>query len=540
MSTLNPTLASAPRITIIEPTIKRPTFSLVEANKLRVAAYARVSTEQDEQQSSYEAQVSYYTSYINNHEGWEFVEVFADEGISGTSTKKREGFQRMMAAAEAGKIDLILTKSISRFGRNTVDTLSAVRKLREKGIEVVFEKENLRTLDPKCEVMLTIMSSLAQEESRSISENVRWGKQKSMMDGKFAVAYKHFLGYQKGEDGRLEIVESEAAIVHKIYDLFLDGRTIRSIAEQLTREGIPTPAGKTIWSVSTIKSILSNEKYKGDALLQKTYVSDYLTKRVKRNQGEVQQVYLSNSHPAIIEPETFDLVQTELKRRSQDKSKLSNNSPFTTKIICMSCGEYFGHKVFHGNDKSRSDVWYCNHRYDGENKCDTPIIKESLLKASFLEALGQALAQSPAQNTPSVAALTKEANQHDQLIKARESAEKALEKATLELQALVADNTRRSQDQAEFLTKHQALSEKVELHKAALEKADTAIIEASGKKERQKRFLTATSDLCLDSLEYSDGLVSATLEKIKVSSIKNGKYILTFIFGNGQEIALER
>lgn len=243
--------------------------------KKRVAAYARVSTDSDEQFTSYEAQVDFYTRYIQSNPEWEFVAVYADEGITGTNTKKREGFNRMIQDALAGKIDLILTKSISRFARNTVDSLTTIRQLKEKGIEAYFEKENIYTLDAKGEVMLTIMSSLAQEESRSISENVTWGKRRSMEDGKFSLAYKHFLGYEKGDDGLPKIVEEEAKIVRKIYELFLAGNTVRAIASQLTNEGIPTPSGKVRWSVSTIMSILQNEKYKGDALLQKTYTVDF-------------------------------------------------------------------------------------------------------------------------------------------------------------------------------------------------------------------------------------------------------------------------
>lgn len=258
----------------------------------RVAAYARVSSDKDAALHSVSAQISYYNELISNHPGWEFAGIYADEGISGTNTKKRDGFKSMIADAKAGKINLILTKSISRFARNTVDTLQTVRDLKAIGVEVVFEKENIRTMDKQCEVLLTIMSSLAQEESRSISENVRWGQQRSMQEGNVAMAYGRFLGYRKGEDGKPEIVPAEAEIIKDIYRLFLDGMAIRNIARHLTDKKIPTPAGKEIWSVSTIKSILKNEKYKGDALRQKTFTVDYLTKTVKRNQGEYKQYYI--------------------------------------------------------------------------------------------------------------------------------------------------------------------------------------------------------------------------------------------------------
>ena len=319
-----------PDIEFIAPTktLQKQPFASVTRKK-KVAAYARVSTEQDEQQSSYEAQVDFYTRYIQSNPDWEFVEVFADRGITGTNTKNRESFNRMIQLALNGGIDIILTKSISRFARNTVDTLQTVRNLKAAGVEVIFEKENLHTFDSRCEMMLTIMSSLAQEESRSISENVRWGKQKSMRDGKVNLAYSHFLGYKKGPDGRPEIVEEEAVIIREIYDLFLSGRTLNEIAMMLTEMGVSTPAGKSKWCVSTVRSILSNEKYKGEALLQKTYTVDYLTKEVRKNTGEVPSVRVRNSHEAIIEPEVFDLVQEMLAENIKRRSKVRTKHPFS-------------------------------------------------------------------------------------------------------------------------------------------------------------------------------------------------------------------
>lgn len=385
-----------PKVTIIEPVIKHiQAEENLTPQKLRVAAYARVSTEQDEQESSYEAQVDFYTRHISSNPDWEFVGVFADRGITGTNTKNRDEFNRMIELALAGGIDLILTKSISRFARNTVDTLQTVRKLKAAGVEVIFEKENLHTFDPKCEVMLTIMSSLAQEESRSISENVRWGQQKSMRDGKVRVPYSRFLGYRKGMDGRLEIDKEEAKVVRMIYEMFIAGKTIRSIAESLTKEGIPTPAGKSIWSVSTIRSILSNEKYKGDALLQKTYTVDYLTKEVRKNDGEVRQYLVENSHEPIIEPEVFDQVQALLPQRSKARAKIRGNHPFVGRIICGDCGEFYGHKVWRIRSTSEHyDVWYCNHKYEGV-RCMTPPLREDDIQTAFislLERLGEACA----------------------------------------------------------------------------------------------------------------------------------------------------
>jgi DNA invertase Pin-like site-specific DNA recombinase len=380
------------KINIIQSRVNLP-FAPIgsEYRKRRVAAYARVSTGSDEQLSSYEAQVDFYTRHINDNSEWEFVSVYTDEGISGTNMKKRDGFNRMIADALDGKIDLILTKSISRFARNTVDSLVTVRKLKEKGVEIFFEKENIYTLDAKGEMFITIMSSLAQEESRSISENVTWGKKRSMEDGKISLPYKHFLGYEKGEDDLPKIVEEEAKIVRKIYSLFLEGKTIRNITQYLTDQGIPTPSGKKQWSVSTITSILSNEKYKGDALLQKTYTVDFLSKTIKKNEGELQQYYIENSHPAIIDPETFDLVQNELKKRQPNRRQLNSNSPFAAKLICSECGGYYGSKVWHSNSKYRNQLWQCNRKYADERLCETPHIREDELKPAFVQAVNQIL-----------------------------------------------------------------------------------------------------------------------------------------------------
>ncbi|NCB75226.1 MAG: recombinase family protein, partial [Clostridia bacterium] len=285
------------------------------AVKRRVAGYARVSTDSEEQQTSYEAQVDYYTKYIQSKPEWTFVRVYTDEGISALNTKHRDGFNEMIADALDGNIDLIVTKSVSRFARNTVDSLTTVRKLKEKGIEVYFEKEGIATLDSKGELLITIMSSLAQEESRSISENVTWGQRKRFADGKVSVAYGKFLGYCKGADGIMEIVPEEAETVRTIYRQFIQGKTTNAIAASLTRKGVPTPGGKEKWQATTIESILTNEKYKGSALLQKKFTTDFLTKKMKPNEGEVPQFYVENSHPAIICPEEWDRVQNEIVRR---------------------------------------------------------------------------------------------------------------------------------------------------------------------------------------------------------------------------------
>lgn len=360
--------------------------------KRKVAAYARVSTDSDEQFSSYEAQIDYYTRFIKQRDDWVFVDMYSDEGISGVQTKNRTGFNQMIKDALDGKIDLIVTKSVSRFARNTVDSLVTIRKLKEHGVEVFFEKENIWTLDSSGELLLTIMSSVAQEESRSISENVTWGQRKRFADGKVSVAYKRFLGYDKGPNGAMVINEEEAKIVRLVFRLFMLGMTPNGIAEYLEARGIPTVTGKFHWNAATILSILTNEKYKGDALLQKRFTVDFLTKKMKVNEGEVPQYYVKNSHPFIIPPIEFDVVQAEIARRKELGRSYSGKGPFYSKLFCGDCGNLYGLKVWHSNDKYRRVVWRCNAKFkDGETKCETPAVSPETIQRLFVKAYNEVI-----------------------------------------------------------------------------------------------------------------------------------------------------
>ena len=379
--------AYAPKVTVMPATLNRFTaMPIASTCKRRVAAYARVSTNQEEQITSYEAQVGYYTQYIHSKSEWDFVKVYTDEGISATNTKKRDGFNEMVRDALDGKIDLIITKSVSRFARNTVDSLTTVRMLKDKGVEIYFEKENIYTLDSKGELLITIMSSMAQEESRSISENVSWGMRKRFADGKVALPYKQFLGYRKGADGLPEIVSEEAAIVKDIYRMFLEGKSPAYIARHLTALCIPTPGGKPNWRPNTVESILTNEKYKGDAILQKTFCTDFLTKKFKVNEGEVPQYYVEGSHPAIIVPEIFDAVQIELKRRKQPGRRNYTPHCFSGRIFCDECGEMYGSKVWHSHT-----VWKCNAKHKGLAACATPALRNETIQDAFVRAFNQIL-----------------------------------------------------------------------------------------------------------------------------------------------------
>ena len=374
------------KVTFIPQKLNRATFTpLDQPKKRKVAGYARVSTDSEEQQTSYERQVSYYTDYIKKRADWEFAGVYTDQGISATNTKHRDGFNAMIADALDGKIDLIVTKSVSRFARNTVDSLTTVRKLKEKGVEVYFEKENIYTLDSKGELFITIMSSLAQEESRSISENVTWGQRKRMADGKVTMPYGRFLGYRKSEDGLPEIVPEEAEVVKLIYKSFMEGLSYYKIAQLLMSRNIPAPAGGDKWHRRTVESILTNEKYKGSALLQKKFTVDFLTKKQKVNEGEVPQYFVEHSHDAIIDPEEFELVQAEIERRKGLGKEYSGSSIFSAKIVCSCCGGFFGSKVWHSTSKYRRVIWQCNRKFKNGEKCTTPHLYEDEIKKRFIE-----------------------------------------------------------------------------------------------------------------------------------------------------------
>ena len=252
-----------------------------------------------------------------------------------------------------------------------------------------LRKENIWTFDSKGELLLTIMSSLAQEESRSISENVTWGHWKRFADGKVSLAYSRFLGYDKGPDGTLVVNQEQAKTVKLIYKLFLDGLTMHTIADELTKRGIKTPGGKDKWSQSTVKSILTNEKYKGDALLQKSYTVDFLTKKHKTNEGEVPQYYVEDNHEAIIEPQIFELVQAEISRRNKGKERYSGISIFSTKVQCAECGGWYGSKVWHSNDKYRRIIYQCNNKFRKKTGCQTPHLTEYEIKEYFIKAMNR-------------------------------------------------------------------------------------------------------------------------------------------------------
>ena len=526
---------TAARVTVIPAKKDRLPINVLsnEARKLRVAAYARVSTNNEEQLTSYEAQVDYYTRYIQSKDEWQFVEVYTDEGISATNTKKRDGFNRMVADALAGKIDLIITKSISRFARNTVDTLTTVRKLKEKGIEVFFEKENIRTLDGKGELLITIMSSLAQEESRSISENVTWGQRKRFADGKVSLPYRRFLGYEKGPDGLPVIVESEAVIIRLIYRLFLYGKSPSAIATYLTDEGIPTPGGKKVWRAKVVESILTNEKYKGDALLQKKFTVDFLTKKQKVNEGEVPQYYVENSHPAIVSDEVYEEVQLELERRRKQGRQHNSQHCFSGRIYCGCCGSVYGSKVWHSNDKYRRTVWQCNARFVKGTGCQAPHLSEPMIEQKFLAAFNQLLTQRDF-IADDMQAIIRQLTNTTELDAEKESLQVEMGIVSERIRQVVSQNANAALDQAEYNRKYDSLTER--FHKAAdrVKEIDAECARRKGQRREIETFRDTVLANDQPVTVFSTELWNATIDRMTVNLDGSVKVA----FRNGIEITV--
>ena len=500
--------------------------------KRKVAAYARVSTDSDEQFTSYAAQIDYYTQFIKARDDWEFISVYTDEGITGTSTKHREGFKRMVADALAGKIDLIVTKSVSRFARNTVDSLTTIRQLKEHGVECYFEKENIWTFDGKGELLITIMSSLAQEESRSISENVTWGQRKRMADGKVSVPFGHFLGYKRGPNGELVIDEEQAKIVRNIYEWFLEGLTPHAIAKKLTDMGVPTPRHGTKWWQGTIRSILTNEKYKGDALMQKYYTEDFLTKKQAVNKGLLPQYYVEGNHEAIIPPETFELVQQEIARRGKKKGMYSGVDIFSSRIVCGECGAYYGAKVWHSNDvKYRRAIFRCNRKYDGGSKCSTPHITEEQVRLHFTTALNKLIAC----RDEIISDMNRTADElYDTTSLVAEKARLLDEMNILAnmMQAAISENARVALDQTEYQKRYDELAERYAAVKEQHDKTAAAIADMLSAKAATQQFIATLTSLDKPLAGFSPELWGTLLDHVTVYAGDD----IRFTFRNGVEI----
>ena len=435
-------------------------------------------------------------------------------------------------------MDRIVTKSVSRFARNTVDTLTTIRKLKDKGVGVFFEKENIDTLDSKGELLITIMSSLAQEESRSISENVTWGWRKRIADGKVTVAYSHFLGYEKSEDGTMQIVEDEAKIVRQIYGMFLDGQTPSGIAARLTRQGIPSPAGKEKWQSSTVKSILTNEKYKGDALLQKTFTVDFLQKKKKANEGEVPQYYVENSHPAIVTEEVFDLVQHELRRRQQKGRHTSAASIFSNRIVCGECGAYYGSKVWHSTDAYRSRIWRCNRKYETKGSpCPSPHLREEELQNAFLKAINQVI-QRKREIIEACSQALRTLNDTSSLEQKAAHLQEEQDVVYGKIESLIHENAQVAQDQKEYNRRMEALYARCEELKSSMAKVRSQIMDRAGRSRNIEAYLqkiSRTEPLTVFDESVFAGTVDCVI--VRKGQEKNDRQMV-FRFKDGTEIPM--
>ena len=393
---MNATTRLAPNVVIIPATKIAENYS--RQKKLRVAAYCRVSTDEEDQLLSYEAQVKHYTAEIEKNPTWKNAGIFADEGITGVSTKKRERFNEMIDLCRAGKIDRIITKSTSRFARNTVDSLRYIRELKSLGISIYFEKENIDTMNMDSETIITVYSAFAQAESESISGNVRLGKRMKFKAGEAPMMYGNLLGYRKGADGKPEIIPEEAVIIRFIYDKFLEGNGYSKICELLKEKGYRTKKGNTIWSVSAVRTILQNEKYKGDVIMQKTFVTDLFSKSTKRNKGDLPMYLAKNNHIPIIEPEVFDKVQVEIAKRNSLKALtdkgITPNSRFSGKyaltgiVECCECGAKYRRTTWSKKGKKKV-VWRCISRLEyGTKYCkESPTIEEERIHNGILKAI---------------------------------------------------------------------------------------------------------------------------------------------------------
>lgn len=390
-----------PKVIIIPAKEESPQDQEKKKN-LRVAAYCRVSTKKDEQLGSYENQKAYYTEKIMANPNWTMADIFADEGITGTSACKRKDFLRMIRQCRKGKIDMILAKSVSRFARNTVDTLSYTRELRSMGIPVIFEEQNINSIYPESEFLITIHGAFAQSESEGISSRVKWGKHQAMRTGKANIQYKTLLGYEKGPDGEMVVNAEQAETVRKIYELYLSGQTLRNIKETLETGGFKNSAGTTEWTTSNLRTILSDEKYCGDVLLQKTFIQDCISKKVIKNTGQLPMYLIENHHEGIVSREKYNAVQAEMARRKAAKSPSKRASTglaaytsryaLSDRLVCGECGTLYRRCTWTRPDGKRV-VWRCVSRLDyGKKYChSSPTLDEAPLQQAIIAALNTVL-----------------------------------------------------------------------------------------------------------------------------------------------------
>lgn len=505
---------------------------------LRVAAYARVSTDSDEQEDSFDRQVSYYTNYIQGNKDWEFVKVYSDPGISGTKAESRPGFMEMMEDCRKGKIDRILVKSIARFARNTVDALKYIRELKELGISVYFEAHNLDTGTNGGEVLLTILAATAEEESRTISKNIKWTYQKKFERGEFVFNYSWFLGLTKTENG-WEIVEEEAEIVRRIYREFLCGASYQQIARGLNADGIKSPSGKGKYSASVIKSILTNEKYYGACVMGKTFKPDVLSKKRYKNTGQVDLYYVENALPAIVSKETWDMVQFEMKQRDENMGvsnkvygKFSSSYPFSKIIRCGCCGGlYIRNKNMRGKGHN-IPAWCCGNHFYHSDSCPQKGISEESIKRAFVKVINEI-----AENIIDVKSLVAEAIRNS-LVNSPKQKPEEIELEIIKLQEEMLELHKRKTkglvDPKEYAVQGQALAEKIDLKKKLLDdvKSKSILTEITAKRMSEIESI-------LETLKHSDDFDEYVFRQMVDTITITDRTKITFKFKIGIEKTIE-
>ena len=515
------------RVRVIPATKTQGAIYSTNDGKKRVAAYCRVSTDSEEQLNSYEAQKSYYTQKIADSPDWEMAGIYADEGISGTSMKKRTEFKKMITACKRGRIDLIITKSLSRFARNTVDCLETVRLLKANGIGVYFEKENINTLTESSEFLITLFSGFAQAESESLSKNVAWGWRKSAEAGNVYFQYKRMLGYRKGTDGQPEIVPEEAEIIRRIYRRYLAGCSLGQIKQELEQDNIPTAQKVERWSSAVIHNILTNEKYMGDALLQKTYITDCITKKVKKNMGERPMYYVENNHPAIIPRETFDQVQKEMTRRSSKRKvlqksgktelgKYSGKYALTELLVCGECGSPYKRVTWARNGKKRI-VWRCVSRLEfGTKYChNSPTLDESRLHNAILAAMNE-YAAIRQEVCPDVLAMVEEAKRAmSQAGAMLLELKKRMDEVSQE-QSDVLDRLLANMADAELNARMKALTDEKEALKAQILKVQQKEVSMAEQAAKRQQMWDSLKECSAGYTEFDDEFVRQIIRKITV------------------------
>lgn len=530
-----------PQIIVI-PAIPTTQLRTVQ-RQLQVAAYCRVSTDQEEQLTSYEAQMAYYTDKIMTNPEWTMAGIFADEGITGTSAKKRPEFLRMIRLCKRGKIDVILTKSISRFARNTVDCLNYIRELKELGIPVIFEKENINTMKADSEIIITMLGGFAQAESESISQNVRWGKRQSFKSGKVTFQYSRIYGYERGEDDRPHVIPEQAEVVKRIFENYLAGMSVANIKKMLEADGISAAGGKPLWSEGALQYLLRNEKYCGDALLQKTYIENCISKKIKKNNGELPKYLVKDHHEAIIDRPLFELVQAEIARRAgkrkvSDKtsktqqSKYSSRYAMTELLVCGDCGSAFRRVTWAKRGKKKV-VWRCISRLDyGTKYCqNSPTIEEEALHTAVLDAINKAM-----ENREQLIGILKsnleitlsEKNCEEVNPLLLESRIRELQKTMMELVAVSvkAGNARSYEDKFKEISEEiQSLQKALESHKAQQNGPDALTLQIED-------ICRTLQDAPFECTEFKDSVVRQLIDTIKVISADT----LHIIFKGGYEV----